>query len=58
MTHKEFASKGGKSTLKKYGRDHFRDLGRMSGEILKLKYGQDYFKKIRKGIKPSQLPQE
>ena len=58
MTHKEFASKGGKATLKKHGRDHFRDLGRMSGEILKLKYGPDYFKNIRKGIKPSTMSPE
>ena len=57
MTHKEWASKGGKATLKKYGKDHFRDIGRMGSQLLKLRYGPDYFKKIRKGIKPSREPQ-
>ncbi|HEX9060869.1 MAG TPA: hypothetical protein VF941_11875 [Clostridia bacterium] len=37
LTVKEAASLGGKSTLKKYGNDHFSKLGKISSEKRKAK---------------------
>ena len=46
LNHKEFSSRGGKQTLKKYGRKHFVDIGIKGAEARLKKYGKDYFKKL------------
>lgn len=51
MNHKEICSTGGKSTLKKYGKEHFSEMGKKGANTLKEKYGKDYYSKISKGIK-------
>lgn len=32
LTHKEVASRGGKATLKRYGKEHFSKLGKIKGK--------------------------
>jgi hypothetical protein len=54
MDQKEFASLGGKQTVLKYGREHMVKLGKKGAQALKDKYGDDYFKRIKRGEKPSE----
>ena len=37
MTVKEAGSKGGKSTLKRLGREHFQKIGKIGGSVKKKK---------------------
>jgi hypothetical protein len=46
MDHKAISSKGGKKTLKKYGKGHFGKMGVKGGKAKLKMYGIDYFKKI------------
>jgi hypothetical protein len=47
-SHKAVSAAGGKSTLKKYGKKHYSEMGKKGAKTKLKKYGKDYFKKIRK----------
>lgn len=50
MTIKEMTAKGGRSTLKRYGKDHFSKLGKKGWESRRKK-DPDYGKKLSiKGV--------
>lgn len=54
MDVKTAGSLGGKARSDKYTQEDFKRWGGMASSKLKEKYGEDYFKKIRRGEKPSQ----
>ncbi len=51
MDHKKISSKGGRTTKKRYGKQHFSDIGKKGGESKLKMYGIDYFKQLsQKGV--------
>jgi hypothetical protein len=53
MDQKEFAKRGGRAKFAKVGKKGMSEMGKKGQAGLK-KYGPDYYKRIRKGEKPSQ----
>jgi uncharacterized protein len=51
MDSKIISSRGGKKTLKRYGRSHFQEMGKRSVEVRKEKYGSEFYVELsRKGV--------
>lgn len=51
MDHKIISARGGKKTLKRFGKKHFSEIGKLGGAAKLKKYGTDYFKNISaKGV--------
>lgn len=48
LNHKEIATRGGKTTLAKYGPDHFSKIGKSGAKSKLRKYGPDYFIRLSK----------
>jgi len=48
LNHKEIAVRGGKTTLAKYGPDHFSKIGKAGAKAKLKKYGPDYFIRLSK----------
>lgn len=48
LNHEEFSSRGGKTTLAKYGADHFSDIGKRGAKSKLKKFGVDYFSRLSK----------
>lgn len=46
LKHNEVASRGGKTTLAKYGKEYFSKLGARSAKIRLKKFGSDYYKRL------------
>ncbi len=46
LTHKQFSSRGGKKTFKRYGKKHFSEIGKKGVKAKIKKYGTDYFIKL------------
>jgi len=46
LKHNEVASRGGRATLLKYGKEHFSKLGAKSAKVRKNKFGSDYYKRL------------
>lgn len=59
ITLHEVASRGGKATLLKYGKEHYRRLARHMNETIKTKYGPDYYKNLsRLGVEARRKKRE
>ena len=50
----EAGRKGGLASFRKRGRAGYIDMGKRGGDSVLRKYGPEYFKRIRRGEKPSQ----
>ncbi len=51
MDHRKISSRGGTSTAKRYGKDHYSELGKKGAEARLAKYGTEYYKELsRKGV--------
>lgn len=48
LNHEEFSSRGGKTTLAKYGKDHFRTIGKRGAKTKLKKFGVDYYERLSK----------
>jgi uncharacterized protein len=48
LNHEEFSSRGGKTTLAKYGPDHFSDIGKKGAKSKLKKFGVDYYDRLSK----------
>ena len=48
VTHKKISRRGGKSTLKKYGKIHFSEMGKKGNKTILIKYGKEYYKNLSK----------
>lgn len=48
VTHKAISKRGGKSTLRKYGKKHFSEIRKKGNKTILKKYGKDYYKKLSK----------
>lgn len=46
MTLKEFSSRGGLTTKKRHGKEHYQKLAKNMNESIKRKYGDDYYKRL------------
>lgn len=47
-SHQEICSKGGRTTVRRMGKKHMRELGRKGAESMLKKYGKDHMKKLAK----------
>ena len=43
MDHKEVSAKGGRKTMRKYGKKHFSKIGKRGAKAKLAKYGTEYF---------------
>jgi len=48
MDHREISSKGGRTTKKRYGKEHFSKIGKKGAKSRLKKYGTAYFKELSK----------
>lgn len=48
VTHKAISKRGGKSTLKKYGKKHFSEIRKKGNKTIAKKYGKEYYKNLSK----------
>jgi len=46
LKHNEVASRGGRATLSKYGKEYFKKLGARSAKIRMKRFGTDYYKHL------------
>jgi hypothetical protein len=59
LTHKEVSSRGGSTTSKKYGKEHFKDLQKKSHQAVLKKYGSDFYKNMsKKGVEAKRKKQQ